>query len=1051
MMDRSECDVASLLAVLSTSEEAATCPLGTFARDIRALIRTQQGEDLGNVLAQRSAELLQEEESQNAMRETVAVAYDKLRAELTRVEAQIRAHDHRLQEVTQQRKLCKLALNLVVSGEVPNLIDIDAGAFTAGGVEQKDTMKRAAEDPREDGGAEQPTKAAPEPAPVKSSPSSKVRKAASPELQDTTVPRRNGSPAPSSRSGPNALTSESLLSLLRLPDVKESVLQSAIESYTSLNVAKSTCWTSAQGHTEVLNVMMAIVKHLPEPRPPVQMAELRLLGYVLQAAPVSSPSVASKNMFAVLEALVKEGGAIPILTKLLNSVNDDVKCETLDCLSPIICGTHSLLSANPGSTISTYARKAFLTCGGLQPLVNIVIVSTSEAVLERALICLWGLLTKDETMETEKGEETSIRTQVRQLGGLRAVLDLLYTDSLGILENVSMVIGYITREEASKKEIREIGGLEKITATLRHPSDSIKTKMAGAVWNCASNPENRKHLRELGVIPALIELLRAPSNSADITAYEFVRENAAGGLWNLSVEAESKVQIIDYGGVPILINVMSTSNSVAVVENASGTLWNCSATAEARPVIRKAGGIPVLLSLLNHRRPFGSVRTSVVQSTMPLSDKVIENVAGTLRNCATNDQNKPVIREAGGVELLIKKMEQVYLSSPKDSKSLDMAPLSLSTIEKIASTLWILTISPEIKATVRFAGGIQIFTKILEKSSPSITAANKGNAAQQENLFAAFQPPSTAGKVSLANYQARYSAASLQKLPFATPPVSINTSIKEKIVGVLRNCSTTVENRPAMIEAHVTRCLTAVVLDCFSSLSIFPSGAVSAKSSQFLSPSLQLKEAVASALWYLSRDDKLTPHAEGGLELMCMILLSPPQPSVVLEQVAGALSSLTVNNSENRDAVRIHGGLQALIHFVSDKAVEEYPPGKGNNRSAKSDASTRTYAVLNALLTIRNCTVSHEENIRYCYDIVLDTKSKFSVALLHIIEHGPEDCAKEAALAVKNICAIPAAATFFAQHNCVALATGLSERASSDSVRRAAASLLQILSRASRK
>lgn len=1052
-MNLMEYDIASLLGVLSASEEANTCPLGSFARDLRGLVTAQPGEDMGNVLAQRSAELVKEEEKLNAAKEMISVTYDKLRAEMTRVEAQMRTQERRLQEVSQQKKLCKLALNLYLAGEVPNLMDAEGIAMSPASNSSPDAMKRVAEDARaaEEEGEEQPNKAAPEPAPMKNSPTSRPPKPNPEADSDDGAAGRGGAAAASPRTGgPAALSADGLLSLLRMPDVKETVLLNAIEGYTAQHLGKNSSWMAPQSRPDVVAVMSAVLNHIGEPRPPVQLAELRLLGFALQASPSGRQASNNEHVFAVLDTLVRDGHAVSVLTKLLSSVNDDVKCEVLEFLAPLVCGTHALINAVPANSLSSFARKEFLAANGLDPLVNIVVVSTSEAVLERALIFLWGLLTKDEKVERGGGHETSIRSQVRELGGLRAVLDLLYTDSLPILENVSMVIGYITREDASKKEIREIGGLEKITATLRHPSDSIKTKMAGAVWNCASNAENRKHLRELGAIPALLELLRHPGSSSDASTYEFVRENAAGALWNLSVEAENKTQIIEYGGVPILVDVMSSSNSVAVVENASGTLWNCSATAEARPVIRKASGIPVLLSLLNHRKPLEASRSTAVKSTMPLSEKIIDNVAGTLRNCAINDQNKPVIRECGGVELLVAKVKDAYLGAGKRETGSKVPPLSASTIDKLASTLWILTISPEIKHTVRYAGGIEAFASILEMSSPSIAGAGD-TAGRDTSLFAPLRMPAASSKSNLAAFQSTYGAAALEKLPFATPVLSVPMNVKEKLVGVLRNCSTVGENRPALIDSGAIRCFAAVVLDCYASITVFQSNSAAHKSSRFQEPSLQLKESIASALWYLSRDDKEKPRVQGGLELMCMLLLSPQQPSVVLEQVAGALSSLTVNNGDNRDAIRTHGGLHALIQLVSEKASAEYPQGKASNRSGKAEVSSHTYAVLNALLTIRNCTVSNDENVRMCYEAVTDKKTAFGPALLHIIEHGSEESAKEAALTVKNISVIPAAATYFVQHNGVALVTTLSERASTDSIRRAAASLLQVLSKAAKK
>lgn len=1108
----SESQIASLLAVLSLcADETANCPLASFARDLRGAVAAKGGDDtsLGDILAERSLELVKEEERINSTNEMIALTHDKLRAEITRVEAQMREQERRLKEVTQQKKLCKAALNMIVSGGVPNLVDADQAGMPNMEPPVRGT-KHGAETSKEDDTELQPAKAAPEPAPMKSTRPTTTRgstaspaKPAAPAADSKPASAADAAavggkaappsktaasgataPAPSPaspRSAAAGVSGTGLVTMLRMPDVKESALLSAIETYEQQTFVKNgNEWMANDAYPDVLTVLLALLKHLPEPRPPVQLAELHVLGYVLQAAPVSSPSH-NKNVLAMLEALVTKGDAIPILTKLLTSVNDDVKCEVLECLSPVVCSSHALVTAmtpNPSApNICTHARREFLKCNGLEPLVNIVVFSTSEPVLERALVFLWGLLSKDERVDIENNGGKSIRAEVRGLGGLRAVLDLLYTDSLAILENVCMVIGYITREDSSKKEIREIGGLEKITATLRHPSDSIKTKMAGAVWNCAANPENRTYLRQLGAIPALLELLNpsavSPSASADSAASEFVRENAAGALWNLSVDAENKAQILDYGGIPALIKVMKSSSSVAVVENVSGTLWNCSAVVETRPVIRKAGGIPVLLSLLNEHKPTGASgasRAAAVNAAMPLSEKIIENIAGTLRNCAINDQNKPLIREAGGVELILQKLKEALLDPATVPRGAAASPppsvrLSNNTLDKLASTLWILTISPEIKHTVRMAGGIQTLTRILELSSPTLSgmAAAKGAKASASPFQSTAVSPAAARRFATPSdyYQAYFSPAALSKLPSATPTITVTMNIKEKIAGVLRNCSTVPENRPVMVECGVVRCLVSVILDCYSAKTVFPANTANHKNtSRSQEPSVQLKETVSSALWYLSRDDKVTPREQGGLELMCMFMVTPQQPNVVLEQAAGALSSLTVNNPENRDALRNSGGLQALVQLTAEKATSEYAArstegggaGRGSSKAgSEAVPPSNTYAVLNALLTIRNSTISNEENLKYCADVVCTGKAEFGHSLLYVVQNGSEEAAREAALTIKNICGAPKVVEFFNKNGCAAALTGLTERATSDSVRRAAASALQALSRPAKK
>ncbi|KAH9589125.1 Armadillo [Trypanosoma melophagium] len=1095
-----ESRIAALLSVLSEGENAVQCPLAIFARGLRESFWAQVNHtnggsgvgssnmnsdrskspsnsnnndnsnnknhhtpDLSDVLAERSLALLREEEAISSDEAALRVAYDKLRAEMARVEAQLQSFERRSRELAQQKAFCKLAMNLLVTGEVPEFHAPDAEFMVGAPREDTDTTPENAANTAVDG-----SEAVPEVAPMSSGSPKRTRRSTpipkqqqqqqqqskqqqqqtgnggTPRSQDLSASvekdNNNGndgsmgsrdrsaryqfaaeSASPSSRnSSRSSPTGSALLAMLRLPDVKETTLLHALESFDEHYLRRPSNWSKEQLQ-ELEKVFIGLLKHLPQPRPPIQLAELRILGHIFRASagknhttsdlatsstlPSPFSRLSESTIIPMLHALLHEGHAIATLTRLLQSVNDDVKFEVLECLSPLIINpnpqhTHCNSSKstnsnnntngnnnnnnnnnnmnNSGGTVSD-ARKEFISAGGLQPLVNIVASCTSEAVLERSLVLLWGLLARND-------DEAKVRAEVRRLGGLRAVLDLLYTDSIPILENVAMTIGYITREETAKIDIREAGGLEKITATLRHPYESIQTKMAGAVWNCASNAENRAYLRHIGCIPALLELLSSP--------YEFVQENAAGALWNLSVDPENKTQILDYGGIAELAQLIAKSTSVSVVENASGTLWNCSAAVETRPAIRKAAAIPILLGVLNRKtikeqQQNDSLSVKERSSTLPISDKILDNVAGTLRNCAINDQNKPAIREAGGVELLLGKLKQGILQQPLS--------IPMPTLDKMASTLWILTISPEIKHSVRLSGGIPLLAKILEASSV------------------------TAGKKSSNSIL-----------------VQLTMSVKEKIVGILRNCSTVQENRPAMVSAGVVRALVHVVEDCYvtndTKTSTKQLSSTSHQQQQEQQPSLQLKETVASALWYLSRDDKVAPREEGGLELLCRLLQEEDQPSVVLEQAAGALSSLTVNSQENRIKLREFGGLQALLRLIEVKAPLAFPQNTRNSNGGKSAVSStavgramgisgngsskvdgtvsHTYAVLNALLAIRNSSSSNEENLRCVAEwrhqqagegtptsfTSSSSTSPFTASLLYIIQYGSEDCAREAAL-----------------------------------------------------
>jgi hypothetical protein len=383
-------------------------------------------------------------------------------------------------------------------------------------------------------------------------------------------------------------------------------------------------------------------RHVERPRPPVQLLEMSVMNSLLRRAAGSEAPHGARSLLDVAFQL----GCEASLAKLLQSVNDDVKAETLEVVSH--------LASEPE------ARNLLLKAGLCGPIVRIVETSNSENVLERALMALWTFAMADQA----KGE-------ILDNGGVAAVLGLLFTDSMAILDNVAMALGHLTRDTRVKAAMRELQGLEKLVSCLVHPSSAIRAKFAGAVWNCGSDKENRAQLMRLGAVPLLVELLKD----------EAAQENAAGALWNLALEDPGKKAILEYGGLQACITLLSSPND-AVVEAATGTLWNCSATVDNRAALRKLGGLPPLVSHLKNARP-----------------DIRENAAGALRNLVINDQNKVAFREAGGIDLIVDSMDTA----------------SNTLLEKFMTTLWIVTVTPENKHALRLSGGLVKLLALFER------------------------------------------------------------------------------------------------------------------------------------------------------------------------------------------------------------------------------------------------------------------------------------------------------------------------------------------------
>lgn len=856
-------ELGNLLLVLATNEDDASCALSSFLKDVTE--RATKCSSLTQAITSMSLALGSEEEEVKQVIERCKVARDKLLAETHRIDAQLVQAEKKYSSITAAKKYCRMAVNAIASGVVK--------AELTKHEKTKGTSVAVVGQPVSHS-VELPDHLS---APTMSFPQEQTRQATL------------GSVGYSA----DDFDVDGIVAILSMSDVREGPLQQALSNLEAQLTPLTNYAVSSDEAEKLERLVDAVIANVPHPRPPSQVLELRIVSHIAKRCFAHSNTRVS-NVIRCLESET----VVSTVVRLLHSVNDDVKSEALECLFQLVQRDH--------------VKKTFADVHGIEPLVSIVASSTNETVLERALVFLWSLISND---------PGSLKTDVRQQGGLRAALDLLYTDSMPILENVAICIGYLTREEESKVAIRDAGGLEKLTATLRHPAESIQTKIAGAIWNCASNNENRVLLRQLGCIPALIELLHVP--------HEHVQENAAGALWNLSVDSENKTQILDYGGIAILIKLLQSSKSSNIVENVTGTLWNCSAVLENRAAIRKFGGIAPLVGFLRSG-----------------SEKIQDNCAGALRNCAINDQNKTAILEAGGVELVFELLHR----------------LPATTQDKLVAMLWILTAAPEVKHAVRLCGGLPLLVDALAHA------------------------------------------------PLAT---------QEKIVGALRNCATEATNRSLMNETKVIAALVKFV----------------AENREKVSPTA--KEAVASATWFLCRDDKTTARKERGLHLMCELLHDDCVG--VVEHAAGAISSLTITEPENRDIVREEGGFVKLLELLVVHHEVAVVPLVAQQAS---QAVSFSPALLNVLLSIRNTTSANETNMKLAASF-----PQLARVLVFIVSRGVDEHAKEAALCIKNLSLDKHCVEEMLTLGVVPGLTSLAERGVSDGSKKAAAMALQSVTR----
>eukprot|EP00667_Euglena_gracilis_P017380 EG_transcript_18298 len=176
---------------------------------------------------------------------------------------------------------------------------------------------------------------------------------------------------------------QAFLALLRTPALKEEPLVRGLQQFEQLCLtAADTPW--APGTAALwLEVTGTLVAHLAKALPRQQITELRILTEILKRSivPANQPRSAPAGAPPPFSAAVVSANGLPLLIRLLGSINDDVKLEA--CLAVTgVCHTAA-------------AKEQFGQLGGIEALVQILNRSNSEAVLQQALVALWNAATVD--------------------------------------------------------------------------------------------------------------------------------------------------------------------------------------------------------------------------------------------------------------------------------------------------------------------------------------------------------------------------------------------------------------------------------------------------------------------------------------------------------------------------------------------------------------------------------------------------------------------------------------------------------------------------------
>lgn len=1036
--------VLSIIHVLLESNEVPNCPLVSFIRRFRELqslcSKGDQGADIEGVLRKLSGALSSEISHISESRIAAGRKCEQLRRELAKEEDHLRELQEHENEVKQLYTLSLVASNVRFGGNIENSSS-EKEKDSSLSEKRKETLAVHKEAKnvtwlrdhslvgssiQEEGCFLGGTSEAHSPTP-----------AAIPAQSENRIQRgKNDTFSVLKQSLLSVLQSstesdESVLAILQ--EIKKEIFVGPVNSLEECRLRIHIC--------DFGELVVAISKFLSDHPPPVQVVLLNLIEHTFNLNFTPGEEYCDEcesSLVRTIERLISDEICfVEVLVRLLSSVNDVVKNEALKCLSPLLgvpphlcfLGTKKSSSVLNCSSVYTVVMDRFLRRSGLNGVMSIILRSTSEICLERALVLLWNLLLNVDDAHFKKLFPSSMGSYICKLGGLKS-LDLFYTDSLRIADNVATLINCLTLEDDANDKMREDGSLEKIVSLLCNPFTSIQSKITGAVCNCTSKAENRRVLRQLGAVPQLLDILHSTPEENELN--EMTAKHATAALRNLSLENESISEIISYQGIKVLLRLIETSKNIEVVKNAAGALLNCSKSLQTSAIIRSMGkGISILLELFDEaelKKRFSAVKE--------MKTELLDIVVGIMKNCAIGEENRRAVIAGGGVQAIVFLLQQ--FADKKETPALQ------KTVDKLASTLWNLTVSEEGKAALSCTPkGFDTVLRLLEASSTVCSFCECPN----RSHFSPFSGDISSLLMEMSNGSDESLKKIVEMLRPKSPLLRIGMSTREKLIGIIRNCSTRKENKPALVCNGAIAVLVGSFWDCFSTWSTFRTVAMTSThkvSSELCRPSPQLCETIAGTLWDLAKENKSIFYQQGALEVLCVFIQGRNSMPTALEPAAGALCILTANNKENCEALLRFGGIYSLLKLAS-KLAQEF----SHEMKRLSEKTLQKDVMLYTLLAIRNSTCTSSLVRWYVIDYASLNSHEFAGTLIRLLSCPEEDCVKEAAYIIKNLCTSDELHQFFVLKGVGSRLNRLISESSSSAVLSACKSSLKSIERVS--
>uniref|UniRef100_A0A0K8W687 Armadillo repeat-containing protein 4 n=1 Tax=Bactrocera latifrons TaxID=174628 RepID=A0A0K8W687_BACLA len=315
--------------------------------------------------------------------------------------------------------------------------------------------------------------------------------------------------------------------------------------------------------------------------------------------------------------------------------------------------------------------------GGLEVLVNILECNDTN--------CRLGSL----YVLSEISLNIDIRKTIVDLGGIPLIVDILNSLSKELKTMAGETLANVCKVRLARKYVRTCGGIPMLVDMLDVSLRILQTPLeelnssdleclymaragARALWSLSLSRHNKELMRKSGIVPLMARLLKSCHTDVVIPIMGTIQECASQPKFQLAITTEGMI-------ADIVTHLHS--DSLDLKTEGSTAIYKCAFDQTTRDLVRSAGGLEPLVAIIKDKNvrdnkklmigAAGAIWMSAVSEAnvkkldslrlinhlIPLlnddSDDVITNVVGAISECVRFQNNREVLRGAGGLPALV--------------------------------------------------------------------------------------------------------------------------------------------------------------------------------------------------------------------------------------------------------------------------------------------------------------------------------------------------------------------------------------------------------------